>query len=192
MTHSTTPRAAPMAGGVAALQELTKTSTQGFEKLLQLNLAATQAFFGQFQGVMGAKDAQSLRELQTELFAPVPNKYAAESQHYQLLAEDSSAKFNKIFQSKLTQAQKSLSTLVDNVSNAAPAGTEVASVFLRSALTASQHAIESAQHSATRGLQQVESGLTNVTKHALEASGKAFPLEAASERAPAKGKRSKA
>ena len=192
MTHSTTPHAAPKPSGVTALQELTKTSTQGFEKLLQLNLAATQAFFGQFHVTMGAKDAQSLRELQTELFAPLPNRYSAESQHYQLLAEDSSAKFNKIFQSKLTEAQKNLSTLVDNVSNAAPVGTEAASTFLKNALTASQSAIESAQHSASQALQQAESSLTSVTTQAFEAAGKAFQLEAAPQRVPAKGKRSKA
>lgn len=192
MTHSTTPHAAPTPSGITALQQLTKNSTQGFEKLMQMNLAATQAFFGQFQLGMGAKDAQSLRELQTELFAPMPNKYAAESQHYQLLAEDSSAKFNKIFQSKLTQAQKNLSTLVDNVSSAAPAGTEVASAFLKNAMTASQSAIESAQQSATRALQQAESSLTNVATQAFEAAGKAFPIDAAAPRLPAKGKRSKA
>ena len=192
MTHSTIPHAAPKPSGVTALQELTKTSKQGFEKLLQLNLAATQAFFGQFHVTMGAKDAQSLRELQTELFAPLPNRYSAESQHYQLLAEDSSAKFNKIFQSKLTEAQKNLSTLVDNVSNAAPVGTEAASTFLKNALTASQSAIESAQHSASQALQQAESSLTSVTTQAFEAAGKAFQLEAAPQRVPAKGKRSKA
>lgn len=177
MTRSTTPHAVPWPAGSTALQELTKTSTQGLEKLLQLNLAATQAFFGQFQVLMGAKDAQSLRELQTELFAPSPNRYSAESQHYQLLAEDSSAKFNKIFQSKLTEAQKNLSTLVDNVSGAAPAGTEAASTFLKNALTASQNAIESAQHSASQALQQAESSMTSVATQVFEAAGKAFKLE---------------
>ena len=145
MTHSTAPHAAPNPVGASALQELTKNSTQGFEKLMQLNMTATQAFFGQFQAMMGANNAESLRDLQTELFAPLPNKYSAESQHYQLLAEDSSAKFNKIFQSKLTEAQKNLSTLVDNVSGAAPAGTQAASAFVKNALTASQNAIESAR-----------------------------------------------
>lgn len=191
MTHSTTPHAAPKLTGAAALQELTKNATQGFEKLLQLNLVATQAFFGQFQVLMGAKDAQSLRELQTELFAPLPNRYSAESQHYQLLAEDSSAKLNKIFQSKLTEAQKNLSTLVDNVSSAAPAGTQAASAFLKNALTASQSAIESAQHSASQALQQAESSLSSVTTQAIEAAGKAFQQETAPQRVPAKGGRSK-
>ncbi len=188
MTHSTTPHAAPKPTGSAALQELTKNSTQGFEKLLQLNMAATQAFLGQFQALMGAKNAQSLRELQTELFAPLPNKYAAESQHYQLLAEDSSAKLNKMFQSKLTEAQKNMSTLVDNVSNAAPVGTQAASAFLKNALTASQSAIESAQHSASQALQQAESSLTHVATQAIEAAGKAFQQEAAPQRRTGKGK----
>lgn len=192
MTHNTTPRAAPKPAGVTSLQELTKNSTQGFEKLMQLNMAATQAFFGQFQVVMGAKNAQNMRELQTELFAPLPNNYSAESQHYQLLAEDSSAKFNKIFQSKLTEAQKNMSTLVDNVSSAAPAGTEAASAFFKNALTASHNAIESAQHSASQALQQAECSMTSVATQALEAAGKAFQHEAAPHRVPAKGKRSKA
>lgn len=182
MTQSTTPHAAPKLGGVTALQELTKNATQGYEKLLQLNIAATQAFFGQFQVVMGVKEAQSLRELQSELFAPMPNKYAAESQHYQLLAEDSSAKFNKIFQSKLTEAQKSVSALVENVSNAAPAGAETASAVFKSAFTASQNAIESAQHSASQVLQQAESSFTSVATQAFNAAGKAFNLDASRER----------
>ncbi|MBA3057423.1 MAG: phasin family protein [Gammaproteobacteria bacterium] len=187
MTHSTTSHAAPKLSGSATLQELTKNSTQGFEKLLQLNMAATQAFFGPFQALMGAKNAQSLRELQTELLAPLPNKYAAESQHYQLLAEDSSAKLNKMFQSKLMQAQKNISTLVDNVSSAAPVGTQAASAFLKNALTASQNAIQSAQHSASQALQQTESSLTRVTTQTIEAAGKAFQQEAAPQPRARKG-----
>lgn len=192
MTRSTTPHVAPQPAGVTAMQELTKSAAQGFEKLMQMNLAATQAFFGQFQLGMGAKEAQDMRELQSELFVPLPTQFAAESQHYQLLAEDSSIKFNKIFQSKLTEVQKNLSTLVNNVSSAAPAGTEVASAFLRTATTASQSAIESAQHSARQVLKLAESNLSSVATQAFEAAGKAFPLEPAPQRAPAKGQRSKA
>ncbi|WP_394756668.1 phasin family protein [Rhodoferax sp.] len=182
MTHSTIPHAAPKPAGVTALQELTKNATQGYEKLLQLNIAATQAFFGQFQVVMDAKEAQSLRELQSELFAPLPNRYSAESQHYQLLAEDSSAKFNKIFQSKLTEAKNNLSILVDSVSSTAPTGTEVASAFLKNALTTSQGAIESAQHCASQVLQQAESSFTSVATQAFDAAGKAFNMDVSRER----------
>lgn len=111
MTHSATPFMASSQASVKALQAITNNSTQGFEKLLKLNLEACQAFFGQFQVAISAHDAQSLRELQAELFTPLPRQYSAESQHYKLLAEDSSAKFNKIFQSTLSEAQKRLSAL---------------------------------------------------------------------------------
>lgn len=111
MTHLATPFMASSQASVKALQAITKNSTQGFEKLLRLNLAASQAFFDQFQVSISAHDAQSLRELQTELFTPLPRQYSAESQHYKLLAEDSSAKFNKILQSTLSEVQKRMSTL---------------------------------------------------------------------------------
>lgn len=111
MNHPATPFLGSSQASVKALQAITENSTQGFEKLLKLNLAASQAFFDQFQVSMSAHDAQSLRELHTELFTPLPRQYSAESQHYKLLADDSNAKFVKIVQSTFLKAQKSMSAL---------------------------------------------------------------------------------
>jgi len=111
MTHTATQFMASNQASVKALQAITKNSAQGFETLLKMNLAVTQAFIGQFQGAMSAQNAQSLRELQSELFTPFPSKYSAERQHYKLLAEDTNAKFTKLVQSTLSEAQKGMSIL---------------------------------------------------------------------------------
>jgi len=83
-----------------------------------------------------------------------------------------------------------LSDLVDNMSSAAPVRTKVASASLRNALTDSQRAIESDQHSASQALQQAESNPTSVATQVFDTVGKAFQVEAAPQRAPAKVKRS--
>jgi phasin family protein len=157
-----------------AAKGLTTKSFAGFEKLVELNLAAAKALmteaFSHAQTALAAKDPQQFLALQTGLVKPMAEKAAAYGRHVYGIAVETSAEFTKTFEGKTAEAQKAFNQVVENVAKNAPAGTESAVAVLKSALASSQNAIESAQVSAKKALQVAESNLTAVTEQALSAA----------------------
>jgi phasin family protein len=157
-----------------AVKGLTTKSYAGFEKLVELNLAAAKALmsesFSHAQTSLSAKDPQQFLALQTGLVQPMVEKAAAYGRHVYGIAVETSAEFTKAFEGKAAEAQKTFNQVVENVSKNAPAGTESAVAVLKSALTSSQNAIESAQVSAKKAMQVAETNLNAVTEQALSAA----------------------
>lgn len=159
------------------LDTLTGLSTKafsGFEKLVELNLAAAKAVltesFSHAQSLLAAKDLQQVMALQTGLIGPSAEKAAAYSRHVYGITVETSAEFTKAFEAQAAESQKTITKAIDSLSKNAPAGTESAVAVLKSALASSQSAIESAQSTAKKALALAESNVAAVTEHALSAA----------------------
>jgi phasin family protein len=157
-----------------AIKGLSTKSFAGFEKMVELNLAAAKALmnesFSHAQSVLTAKDPQQALALQTGLFAPMTEKAVAYSRHVYGIVVEAGSEFTKAFEGKTAEAQKAFNQVVENVAKNAPAGTESAVAVLKSALASSQNAIESAQSSAKQALTLAESNIAAVTEQALSAA----------------------
>lgn len=161
----------------ANLDTLTGLSTKafsGFEKLVELNLAAAKAVltesFSHAQSLLAAKDVQQVLALQTGQVGPIAEKAAAYSRHVYGIAVETSAEFSKAFESQAAESQKAFTQTIDSLVKNAPAGTESAVAVLKSALASSQSAIESAQSTAKKALALAESNVSAVTEKALSAA----------------------
>lgn len=156
------------------VQGLATKSFAGFEKLLELNMAAAKALvtesISHTQSLMSAKDIQAVMALQTAMVSPLAEKTASYSRHVYGIAMETGAEFTKALEGKTAEAQKTFYQVIENVSKNAPAGTESAVAVLRSAMASSQNAIDSAQHSAKQALAMAESNISAVTEHALSAA----------------------
>lgn len=159
---------------LAAVQGLATKSFAGFEKLVELNMAAAKALmtesFSHAQAVLSAKDLQAAMALQTAMVSPLAEKSVSYSRHVYGIAVETGAEFTKALEGKTAEAQKTFNQVIENVSKNAPAGTESAVAVLKSALTSSQNAIDSAQSSAKQALAMAESNITAVTEQALTAA----------------------
>lgn len=155
-------------------KSLSTKTFAGFEKLIDLNLAATKALisesFGNVQSLLAAKDVQQVLAMQTGLVAPAAEKLAAYGRHVYGIAVETSAEYTKAFEGKAAEGQKAFNQVIDNVAKNAPAGSESAMAVLRSALASSQSAIESAQSAAKQALAMAESNVTAVTEQTLKAA----------------------
>ena len=153
---------------------LSTKSFAGFEKLVELNMAAAKAImtesFEHAHSLMAAKDVQQVLALQAGLVAPTAEKAAAYGRHVYGIAVETSAEFTKAMEGKAAEGQKAFAQVMDTVVKNAPAGTESAVAVLKSALASSQSAIESAQNTAKKALAMAESNVTAVTEHALSAA----------------------
>jgi phasin family protein len=151
---------------------LTTNAYAGFEKLVELNLATSKAVladaFNQFQAVLGAKDAQQVFALQSNLFQPAAEKSVAYGRHVYAIATESGAEFSKSVEAKLAQAQDAFNGVVENLAKNAPAGTESAVAAFKTAISASQSAIESAKSSAKKAAEMAEANVTSLTNQAVK------------------------
>jgi hypothetical protein len=108
--------------------------------------------------------------LQSGLLAPSAERVAAYSRHVYGIAIETSAQFTKAYESKTVENQKAFTQAMDGLVKNAPAGTESAVAVLKSALTSSQNAIDSAQKAARKALALAESNVSAATEKALSAA----------------------
>jgi len=153
---------------------LSTKSFAGFEKMVELNMAAAKAImtesFEFAQTLLAAKDVQQVMALQTGMVAPMAEKAAAYGRHVYGIAIETSAEFTKAMEGKAAENQKAFTQAMDSMTKNAPAGTESAVAVLKSALASSQSAIESAQNTAKKALAMAETNVSAVTEQALSAA----------------------
>jgi phasin family protein len=140
-----------------ALQGMATHAFAGIQKLIELNLAAVRASMLESskhtQACLGARDVQQLLTVQAGLFQPLAMKYLSyRSQVYAIAAETGADMI------------KDYSDVVENVEKNLP-GAEPVVVVLKSAVNASQMAIETAQGTARKAMELVESNLAAVNHH---------------------------
>ena len=164
---------------IQAIEGLTTQAFAGFEKLVELNMAASKALLGEsfnhVQSVMAAKDAQEMLSLQSNFFKPMAEKSAAYAQHVQTIVADSGAEISKTVEASTAEVQKNFTGAVENMSKNAPMGmgTDSAVAAFKNALTAGQSAFESAQSSAKQAVETAQSNFNTVSTQTADAVKKA-------------------
>lgn len=147
--------------GLKAITDLSVNSKTGFEKLLEAQLATSQVFFGQtlhhLQTTLTAHNPAAVLVQQSELIAPIKHQSEAVARHFKLLADDSAAKFKRQMALKVTQAQKELVTLVDNVASESAARSVSAVEVLKTVVVANQSTLAEVQK-ATQSVMGLKTG----------------------------------
>lgn len=159
---------------VELAQGLATKSYAGFEKLVELNLAAAKATmaesFGQLQANMAAKDPQQWLALQTAALAPAAEKVVSYGRHAYSIAVETNAEFTAAIEAKAAEGQAAFGQVIENLVKNAPAGSETAIAAMKNAIATSQNAIESAQAAAKQAVAMAESNVAQVTEQALKAT----------------------
>ena len=158
---------------VEAFAGLSEKAFSSFEKLIELNMAASKALLGEsishLQALTEVKDAQELMTLQSSLAKPMAEKAASYSRHLYDIVSGSSADFTKVFESASAESQKTVTELLETSLKNAPAGSEAAVAVIKTAMTAGNNAVETAQKSAKQAAQLVESNITALSTAAQKA-----------------------
>ena len=156
-----------------AVAGLSEKAFSSFEKLVELNMAATKALMGEsianLQALSEIKDAQGLTAFQSGMFKPMSDKAASYSRHFLDIVSGGSAEFSKAVESTSAQSQKSVTALLETSLKNAPAGSEAAVAVFKSAIDAGTNAMESAQKSAKQALQAVESNMNSLASASQKA-----------------------
>ena len=159
---------------VEAFAGLSEKAFSSFEKLIELNMAASKALLGEsighLQALTEVKDIQALVTLQSDMVKPMAEKAASYSRHVYDIVSGSSADFTKVFESASAESQKAVTELLETSLKNAPAGSEAAVAVIKSAMTAGTSAVETAQKSAKQALKAVDTSI-NSNIDAVAAAG---------------------
>lgn len=151
---------------VETLSGLSQKAFGGFEKLVELNMAATKAVmaesFANLQTMSEAKDLQAVIALQTSLAKPLGEKAVSYSRHVYEIASSTGAEFSQAFEAQAAESQKAVSSFVETSLKDAPAGSEAAVALIKSSMSASNNAVETAQKAAKQAAEHVESNIKAV------------------------------
>lgn len=174
MNFSNDQLIATQKSSLEAFAGLSEKAFASFEKVVELNMAASKALLGEsvnnLQSLMQVKDAQALIALQTSLVQPLNEKSASYSRHLYDILSGASADFTQTFEASAAESQKAVTALLENSLKNAPAGSEAAVAVIKSAITAGTNAVETAQKSAKEALKAVDTSI-NSNIDAVAAAG---------------------
>ena len=156
---------------VSEAQALAATAFGGFEKLVELNMAATKtALFhnsGDFLSAFSASSPTDALAAQAALVKPLAEQSIAYAKSVYAIATETSSELSKVAEEKFAEGQKAVTVAVENIAKNAPAGSESVFAVFRSAVSAGQNAIEAAKTSAKKAVEVAESQAANLTETAL-------------------------
>lgn len=157
----------------AEVQALAATAFAGFEKLVALNMAATKsALFdttADFTSAFSAKNPTDALAAQASLVKPLAEKTLAYGRSVYEIATETGAELSAAAEGKFAEAQKTVATGLETMAKNAPAGTESLVAVVKSAVAASQNALESAKASAKQAVATAEKQAAALADNALSA-----------------------
>ena len=167
--------AAAQQANLTSAADLSQTAFAGFERLVELNMAAGKAAVGEtlsnMQALMGAKTPQDMMAVQAALVQPAFEKSVSYGRHLTDIANSTGAEFTKAVEGKMAESEQAVKSLVENSLKNAPAGSDAAVAVLKTAFEASQTAAETLKKVAKQAADSAETSMKAVTAQA-EASVK--------------------
>lgn len=146
---------------------LSQKTFTGFEKLVELNMAAAKAVMGDSLATLetlgNTKDASALLALQAGLIQPMGEKTASYSRHVYDIVSGTGAELAQAMESTTAESKKAVTAFVESSLKKAPAGSEAAVAAFKNAFDAGNNAVETAQKTAKQAAKMVESGMDAVT-----------------------------
>jgi phasin family protein len=146
-----------------AVAGLSQTAFAGFERVVELNLAAGKAAvsesFANAQSLLSAKNPQELLAAQAALVQPAFEKSVSYSRHLYDIASSTSAELSKAVESKVAEGQTAVKNLVEANLKNAPAGSDAAVAAFKTAYDASQSAAATLQKVAKQAAETAQANL---------------------------------
>lgn len=138
--------AAAQKANAEVMMALLRTAFNGVERLTALNMAASREFFNNAvantQQLMGAKDANEMAKLNTQLAQPNVQKWTDYSRSIYDLVAQMQKEVTSVMESQYNSFTKNASSAVEKATASAPVGGDVFAAAMKSMLSASTKAFD--------------------------------------------------
>lgn len=162
---------------VDALLTIANTALASAERVAALNLHTARALLedsvSNTKTLLGAKDVQELVSLQASLAQPNVEKAVAYSRSVYEISAQTQEEVSKVFETQLTEFNKTVAGVLDKVSKNAPAGSDVAVAAVKSAIAAANSAFDSVNKAAKQVAEIAEANVAAATNATVKAVGTA-------------------
>ncbi len=162
------------------LEMMTSMSTKIFEsveKIVELNMTLAKTSIEEStaaaQQLMSAKDPQSFFALTASQTQPNAEKALAYARHLAAITSGLQGEFTKATEAQITENNRKVVALVEEVSKNAPAGSENVINFMKSAIGNASAGYEQLSKSTKQAVEAMESNIVNATAQMTQAASKA-------------------
>lgn len=156
---------ANMEAQLSLLTALTGKAFESVEKVVDLNLSAVRASLedssAAAQQLLAAKDPQEFFSLTAAQAQPTAAKALAYSRHLAGIASSTQAEFARAAEEQIAETGRKLSTLVDDVSKNAPAGSENVIAMFKSALGNANAGYEQFSRTTKQAMEVMEANVNS-------------------------------
>jgi phasin family protein len=162
---------------LALATAFTGKAFESVEKLIALNLNVARAALDETashaQQILTAKDPREALALNASKAQPGAEKALAYGRELMGIASGLQAEVVKAAEAQITEHGRKLSTLVEEVSKNAPAGSENVVAFLKSAITNANAGVEQLSRSTKQAVEAMEANMNRAAVQLSQAAGKA-------------------
>jgi len=162
---------------IALFSQFASKTFDGVEKLIDLNLKATKSSLEETQDaahkLFSAKDAQEFFSLSSAHAQPTVEKGLAYGRHLAGIFSSTQAELTKTAEGQIAEANRKVISLIDEASKTAPAGSEQAITFVKTAFGNLNAGYEQFSKSAKQATEALESNVSNAVEQLSQATVKA-------------------
>jgi phasin family protein len=159
---------------VAHATKLAALSMESAEKLFKLNLTATKSAFAHsvanVQAAASVKDIQELIALRSKVTESGVQEAVGYGRTLYALASEAQAEYSSLAEAAWSAYSKSVATLVDKASKAAPAGSDVAVNAFKSTFAASTAAFDQFQRATKQVVSLADASVRAAAASATKAT----------------------
>jgi phasin family protein len=162
---------------LALITALTNKAFESVEKVIDLNMNVAKASLEEstanVQQLMSAKDPQEFFSLSSAQAQPTAEKAFAYSRHLASIASSAQAEFAKAAEAQIAETNRKVIALVDEVSKNAPAGSENAIAFVKSAIGNANAGYEQVTKTTKQAVEALETNMNTAANQLFQAAAKA-------------------
>lgn len=161
---------------IAMMTALTNKTFEGMEKLIDLNLSLTKASLQETSTaaklLMSSKDPQEFFSHTQAQTKPVAEKALAYGREVVSIATHTQAEFTKAAEEQITETNRKVLSMVDEVSKHAPAGSENAVSALKSFIGNANAGYEQLTKTTKQAVETLESNLNQAVSQFVSTAEK--------------------
>ena len=168
--------AATNKASVDALFTIAQAQFAAFERLAVLNLNTTKAAFedsvNQSKALLSVQDAQEFVNLSAASAQPALEKAIAYSRGVYEVATQTQAEVTKLAETRAAEMNKTVGSLLEKLTQNAPAGSDVAVTAVKSAMAAANSAYDSFTKAVKQVTDMTEANVTAAITRVVKQAGK--------------------
>jgi phasin family protein len=171
---------------LALISSLTNKTFESFEKMVDLNINVAKASLEEsaanVQQLLAAKDVQEFFSLSAAQAQPNTEKALAYARHLASIASSAQAEFTKAAETQIAETNRKVIALVEEVSKNAPAGSENAIAFVKSAIGNANAGYEQLSKSTKQAVETLEGNMNAAANQLSQAATKATSRPASAKK----------